>query len=88
MSATDNSSAPLRKDKGPETNGASDGHIGFRPQQNMTVEPPKPRDLQPSYASIVGDDANPEGWYGSMSKSLPRLDYFPFHLESSLMLTQ
>jgi hypothetical protein len=43
--------------------------IGFRPQANMTVEPPKPEDLQKSYASIVGDDAGPKGWYGSMSMS-------------------
>jgi erythrocyte band 7 integral membrane protein len=76
MSATDNSSSPLRKDKGPETNGTTE--IGFRPQQNMTVQPPRERDLQPSYASIVGDDANPEGWYGSMSKSLPHPDILPF----------
>jgi len=45
-----------------ETNGA-----GFRPQVNMTVEPPKQGDLQKSYASIVGDDYAPKGWYGSMS---------------------
>ncbi|KAK8107897.1 SPFH domain/band 7 family protein [Apiospora kogelbergensis] len=56
------------------TNGAGTSSApateGFRPHQNMTtavaVEPPRPRDLQASYASIVGDDANPEGWYGSM----------------------
>jgi len=42
--------------------------VGFRPQANMTVEPPKPEDLQKSYASIVGNDANPKGWYGSMSR--------------------
>ncbi len=44
---------------------------GFRPQlASMTVEPPKQGDLQMSYASIVGDeDANPRGWYGSMSTS-------------------
>ncbi|GAB1313533.1 Stomatin [Madurella fahalii] len=39
---------------------------GFRPQVNMTVQPPKLEDLQQSYASIVGNDANPKGWYGSM----------------------
>ncbi|KAI4599131.1 hypothetical protein KJ359_002089 [Pestalotiopsis sp. 9143b] len=73
MSATDNSSAPLRKDKGPDTNGASgngDVNIGFRPQQAMAVEPPKERDLQPSYASIVGNDAGPKGWYGGMINTL------------------
>lgn len=67
MSATENSAAPLRKDKTPVTNGDNNA-IGFRPQQAMNVEPPKPQDLQPSYASIVGNDANPKGWYGSMSK--------------------
>jgi erythrocyte band 7 integral membrane protein len=44
--------------------------IGFRPQVGMTVEPPKPEDLQKSYASIVDQHANPKGWYGSMSASL------------------
>ncbi|KAK9778946.1 putative Band 7 domain-containing protein [Seiridium cardinale] len=70
MSATDSSAAPLRKDKGPSTNG--DAPVGFRPQQNMmvNVEPPKQEDLQPSYASIVGNDANPKGWYGSMINAL------------------
>jgi hypothetical protein len=41
---------------------------GFRPQNNMmTVEPPKKEDLQHSYATVVANDANPSGWYGSMS---------------------
>ncbi len=45
----------------PETNG------GFRPQVNMVVQPPRPEDLQKSYATVVDTDANPKGWYGSMS---------------------
>lgn len=72
MSATENSSTPLRKDKGTSINGDGGGsgnNIGFRPTQGMAVVPPKPQDLQQSYASIVGNDANPKGWYGSMSKS-------------------
>jgi len=40
---------------------------GFRPAANMTVQPPKPEDLQKSYASLVGNDADAKGWYGSMS---------------------
>ncbi|KAK0651659.1 stomatin family protein [Cercophora newfieldiana] len=40
--------------------------VGFRPQANMTVLPPRREDLQKSYASIVDDNANPKGWYGSM----------------------
>jgi len=40
---------------------------GFRPQAAMAVIPPKAEDLQKSYASIVGTDADPKGWYGSMS---------------------
>lgn len=43
---------------------------GFQPQGKMTVQPPKKEDLQRSYASIVGDDGNPSGWYGSMGKFL------------------
>jgi regulator of protease activity HflC (stomatin/prohibitin superfamily) len=39
---------------------------GFRPQANMTIEPPKPTDLQKSYASVVGEVSNTNGWYGGM----------------------
>jgi len=46
-------------------------NVGFRPQVNMTVLPPKREDLQKSYASIVDDNANPKGWYGSMSMCPP-----------------
>lgn len=50
------------------TNGAKPvADVGFRPQANMAVVPPRKEDLQKSYASIVGDDHNPAGWYGSMS---------------------
>lgn len=54
--------------KAADTNGVG-GATGFRPQGPMVVQPPKQEDLQKSYASIVGNDANPKGWYGSMSKS-------------------
>ncbi|KJZ80206.1 hypothetical protein HIM_00056 [Hirsutella minnesotensis 3608] len=43
---------------------------GFQTQSKMTVQPPKKEDLQRSYASLVGDDANPKGWYGSMINTL------------------
>lgn len=57
-------STPASSSKAPDVNGAT----GFRPQGNMvTVQPPRAEDLQRSYASIVGNDANPKGWYGSMS---------------------
>ncbi|KXX82270.1 Stomatin-like protein 3 [Madurella mycetomatis] len=42
---------------------------GFRPQANMSVQPPKLEDLQQSYASIVAD-ANPKGWYGTMVNAI------------------
>jgi hypothetical protein len=43
---------------------------GFKPHHSIvTVVPPKPDDLQRSYAAIVTTDANPKGWYGSMSTS-------------------
>lgn len=64
MERPERDSAPSSSGKAPELNGAT----GFRPQANMvTVQPPRPEDLQRSYASIVGNDANPKGWYGSMS---------------------
>lgn len=63
MEASDASSS---KGKGPDHNG------GFRAQANMAmvVVPPKPEDLQKSYATIVSNDANPKGWYGSMINAL------------------
>ncbi|KOS22252.1 putative band 7 family protein [Escovopsis weberi] len=39
---------------------------GFQAQTKMTVQPPREGDLQRSYATTVGSDANPKGWYGSM----------------------
>jgi hypothetical protein len=42
---------------------------GFQPQNKMTVTPPRGEDLQKSYAAVVGSEANPKGWYGSMSMS-------------------
>ncbi|KAK6954944.1 hypothetical protein Daesc_002573 [Daldinia eschscholtzii] len=53
-----------------QTNGTSSGQAGFQPQGNMTMEPPREQDLQQSYASIVGTDANPKGWYGSMINAI------------------
>ena len=38
-----------------------------RPQPAMIVQPPRQEDLQKSYATVVDPDANPKGWYGSMS---------------------
>ena len=46
------------------------GTGGFVANQKMAVQPPRQEDLQKSYASIVGNDANPKGWYGSMSMYL------------------
>jgi erythrocyte band 7 integral membrane protein len=44
---------------------------GFKPHHSIvTVVPPKPDDLQRSYAAIVTTDANPKGWYGSMINAL------------------
>lgn len=58
--------------KDPEVNGHGPSAAGFRAQANMAtvVQPPREEDLQRSYASIVGNDANPKGWYGSMINGL------------------
>jgi len=40
--------------------------VGFQPTNKMTVQPPKEDDLQRSYATTVGSEANPPGWYGKM----------------------
>lgn len=42
-------------------------NVGFQPQSRMAVQPPKKEDLQRSYATVVAPDANPQGWYGTMS---------------------
>lgn len=42
---------------------------GFVAQTRMAVVPPSEEDLQKSYAKVVGSEANPKGWYGSMSTS-------------------
>lgn len=55
-----------RPESTPSSSKAAD-HAGFKAQNNMTVQPPREEDLQKSYESIVGTDANPKGWYGSMS---------------------
>lgn len=44
------------------------GTGGFQANAKMAVQPPKQEDLQRSYATIVGTETNPKGWYGSMSK--------------------
>lgn len=41
--------------------------VGFRPQLNMEVTPPRPEDLQKSYATIVSDYSGTNDWYGGMS---------------------
>lgn len=65
MDRPEQNSAPTSSSgKGHDTNGVN---TGFRPTAPMAVAPPRPEDLQRSYASIVGNDANPKGWYGSMS---------------------
>ncbi|PFH56068.1 hypothetical protein XA68_17126 [Ophiocordyceps unilateralis] len=54
-------------------NGAEAGVVtggGFQAQNKMDVQPPREEDLQRSYATLVGDDANPKGWYGSMTNAL------------------
>lgn len=52
-----------------------------KPQPAMVVVPPRQEDLQKSYATVVDPNANPKGWYGSMSMlpsspSLPRTPGF------------
>ncbi|KAK8142223.1 hypothetical protein G3M48_009146 [Beauveria asiatica] len=51
-------------------NGAAPGAGGFVSQTRMTVVPPSEDDLQKSYAKVVGSEANPKGWYGSMINGL------------------
>lgn len=66
------------KGKSAEHSEAPPPAVGFRPQANMTVEPPRPEDLQKSYASIVGTDADAKGWYGSMSTEYLPPSHLPF----------
>jgi len=58
----------INKGKGPDASAQNGNSAGFRSHANMVaVQPPKPEDLQRSYATVVDSDANPKGWYGSMS---------------------
>lgn len=59
--------AQASSSKAPDTDVETNGNGGFQAQAKMTVQPPKKEDLQRSYATIVSNDANPKGWYGSMS---------------------
>ncbi|KAI3338476.1 stomatin family protein [Ustulina deusta] len=68
-SAMSTTAAGKTADKG-HTNGTSSNPAVFRPQAAMTVERPRPEDLQESYAQIVDSNANPKGWYGSMINAL------------------
>ncbi len=50
----------------------------------MTVQPPKKEDLQKSYATVVAQETNPKGWYGSMSTFLfLRLSFLPLSYTAS-----
>lgn len=69
------SETPLRADGNGNGNGANGATAaGFVAQAKMTVEPPRETDLQQSYAKVVGSEANPKGWYGSMSTCPPMTD--------------
>lgn len=62
-------SAPALNGAGSSTSKAPENEtaIGFQPQNKMDVQPPRKEDLQRSYATVVIEDANPKGWYGTMS---------------------
>lgn len=51
-----------------ESNGgaSSSKAPAFDAQPKMNVRPPKQEDLQQSYATLVGTDPNPRGFYGFM----------------------
>ncbi|RYP87674.1 hypothetical protein DL770_004753 [Monosporascus sp. CRB-9-2] len=67
----DSQTTSASKGKGPgNVNGGEQTAVGFRSQGNMVVERPRQEDLQQSYASIVGTDADAKGWYGLMINTL------------------
>lgn len=60
--------------KAPAASAPEPSNVGFRPSNGgglVKVQPPRPEDLQPSYAHTVDKTDNPDahGWYASMSKS-------------------
>ncbi|KND94343.1 putative band 7 family protein [Tolypocladium ophioglossoides CBS 100239] len=65
----ESSTAKPARDQDRESNSGSHG-VGFQPQTKMTVQPPRKEDLQRSYASLVGDEVTPGGWYGGMINAL------------------
>lgn len=50
--------------------GTSNGTGGFQPQHKMRVEPPRREDLQQSYATVVSEEAQAKGLYGTMINTL------------------
>lgn len=68
MSAPD---YPSTANGGKQPAAASSSTDQPRPQPAMVVVPPRQEDLQKSYATVVDPNANPKGWYGSMSMLLP-----------------
>lgn len=74
-----NGSTAVSAGKRADLGGRGSQDDGFEPEAAMVVEPPRQEDLQRSYATIVDANANPKGWYGSMSKS-----FFSLSLSLSL----
>ncbi|KAF4976466.1 hypothetical protein FZEAL_6866 [Fusarium zealandicum] len=70
MSSTDGMLHGAGSSSKAATTAPVDGNGGFMAQHKMAVEPPKREDLQQSYGTVVEPDANPKGWYGSMTNTL------------------
>ncbi|KAG6146083.1 hypothetical protein E4U34_006837 [Claviceps purpurea] len=43
---------------------------GYETGPKMEVQPPRQEDLQQSYATLIGNDSNPKGFYGGMINAL------------------
>lgn len=64
--------SPLSSNHKAPASGPLPSDVGFRPS-NVTVQPARLEDLQPSYAQVLkhpDGDATVHGWYASMSESI------------------
>jgi hypothetical protein len=71
MDASDERASSSKAPKAPALDNGTHptAAAGFRPAQIMKVEPPRPEDLQKSYAAVVAEVHYP-GWYGAMTNAL------------------
>ncbi|KAG6036274.1 hypothetical protein E4U19_003460 [Claviceps sp. Clav32 group G5] len=72
ISSLTSSAAPIMADLDGGGGGSSSKAPapGYETGPKMEVQPPRQEDLQQSYATLIGNDSNPKGFYGGMINAL------------------